>query len=193
VSKGTARSGSRLAGVRSIAVATILLGLLLGSCAGTAPSSSEAPFPAVSTARDGRFQLQLQAPRATYRPADAIEAVAFVTYLGPTARDDVFHGGSLVGFRIAEIGGRRTMGGGMDMPCLQTPMNVGEPVAFEFQKSGAIAEDPAEGFDRAWYEEPVLRLPPGRWQIVAHLLAYFDECGGEEHQLETSIEVVVAP
>lgn len=163
---------------------------MLVACAG--PATPEAAVPAVASARDARFQLQLQAPRTTYRSTEPIEPIAFVTWLGP-GREEVFHGGSMIGFRISEIGGSRVMAGGMDTPCLSTPMVAGEPLAFPFQKAGAIADDPSEGFDEAWYRNPVLRLPPGRWQIVAYLWASIGDCGGEEHQFETSIEVVVAP
>lgn len=183
-------AGARLCSVRSVALAVTAVVLILIACAG--PATPEAAVPAVASARDARFQLQLQAPRTTYGSADAIEPIAFVTWLGP-GREEVFHAASPVGFRISEIGGGRAMDGGMETPCLSTPMVAGEPLAYPFQKAGAIADDPREGFDEAWYRDPVLRLPPGHWQIVAYLWASFGDCGGEEHQLETSIVIVVAP
>ena len=159
---------------------------------GASQPSPDGPIPVVATARDAKFQITLATPSSTFLTDEPVRPVAEVTYLGP-GNVTVYHAASMVGFRIAEVGGRRTMGGGMDLPCLQTPMAAGQRLPFEFQKGGAVADNPAEGFDRAWYEEPELRLPPGRWQITAYLSASLGDCGGERHELETSIEVLVAP
>jgi hypothetical protein len=171
--------------------ALIVVAAVAAACAAPAPTPAIAR-PAVGANRDARFELRVQSERSTFRSNDAIEPVAFVTYLGP-ADTVVFHAASMVGFRIQEIGGPRSMGGGMDLPCLQTPMASGQTLPFPFEKAGAVAENPAEGFDAAWYQDPTLRLPPGRWQIIAYLDASLGDCGGEPHQFEANIELVVEP
>jgi hypothetical protein len=162
---------------------------IAGSCGGT-PSQSPVARPAVGAERDDRFELRLQSARSSFRSTEPIEPVAFVTYSGP-ADTVVYHAASMVGFRIEEIGGTRSMGGGMDTPCLQTPMAAGQTVSIPFEKAGVVAENPAEGFDAAWYQDPVLRLPPGRWRVIAYLSASLGDCGGESHEFETSIEIAV--
>lgn len=163
------------------------------SAIATPSPSTEPARPAVANNRDARFELQLQAPSTTYGVTDVIEPVALVTYVGPAPNEVVYHASSMVGFRIAEIEGGRSMDGGMDMPCLRTRMSAGETLQFPFAKAGVVADDPAEGFDEAWYREPELRLPPGRWRITAYFSASLGDCGGEPHAFETAIEITVNP
>jgi hypothetical protein len=82
------------------------------------------------------------------------------------------------------------MGGAMDQPCLRTELAKGEAAVIPFGKAGS-PDNPKEGFDRAWYEDPVLRLPAGTWQIVAYFEASLGDCGGERHQLTVENIIVV--
>jgi len=152
------------------------------------PSSEERPL---GTAQDETFYFEVMASKATYAPGEPIEVVASFTYLGPNATERVFHAASPIGFRIEEAGGPRVMDGAMDLPCLNTDAEAGQPIEVPFTKSGAPTDDPTAGFDRSWYEDPVLTLPPGRWRIVASLFVSLGGCGGEEHRLDTTIDVTV--
>ena len=53
------------------------------------------------------------------------------------------------------------MGGGMDTPCLRTELAKGEAAVLPFSKAGS-PDNPKEGFDRAWYEDPVYACQRGR-------------------------------
>jgi len=155
------------------------------------PTPSASPdHPVIATAEDASFRLTLTTPRATYSPDDAIEPVASVTYLGPQATETMFHAAYPIGFRIGEVGGERLMGGGMDLPCLRTELAKAGSAVLPFGKAGS-PDDPKQGFDRAWYEDPVLRLPAGTWRIIAYLDVYVGDCGGEAHQLTVENIILV--
>lgn len=165
--------------------------------ASPSPSASRGPEPSADgpvAARtdDGVFRLDLMAPRAVYGPDDPIEALAQITYLGPNGETSMYHGSSPVGFTIQEVGGTRAMGGGMDEPCLSTTITKDVPLVYPFQKAGSPDEG---GFDRAWYSDPMLRLPTGTWRIRATLFVDVTDgtktCGGIHHEFDVVIEVTV--
>jgi len=172
-----------------------LLGLLvvLAACDTSGTPGTIAPVTPSDTARDATFALTIAVDRPMYRAGQPIGVMTTYTYLGPKATERVFHAASPVGFRIEEIGGRRGMEGGMDMPCLFTDVPAGQPVAVAFTKSGGISEEPGVGFDLAWYQDRVLSLPAGSWRIGASLDAYLGDCGGEAHALDVAVEVPVEP
>jgi hypothetical protein len=186
------RAGGRrwLARLLIGAVAAVVLVAVGGIVLRTEPPPSGPDGPLGATAEDASFRLALTTPRTTYGTEDAIEPVATMTYLGPRATETVFHAAYPIGFRIEEVGGQRLMGGGMDQPCLRTELPKGGSVVLPFAKAGS-PDAPEQGFDRAWYEDPVLRLPAGTWRIVAYLDVFIGDCGGERHQLTVANVVLV--
>jgi hypothetical protein len=173
-----------------------ILALVAAACASSASPSGSSPAeprPVTDAARDVAFALTLSVDRAAFRPSESISVAATWTYLGPKGAERAFHAAQPIGFVIEEIGGGRRMGGGMDMPCLFTDVVAGQPVAVPFGKAGEVTDDPSAGFDLAWYQDPVLRLPAGSWRIIAFLDVYLGDCGGESHALEASVGVVVEP
>jgi hypothetical protein len=175
-------------------VAVVVL-VVVGGLAIRSPTPTTGPGgPVVGTAEDANFRLVLTTPRSTYTTNDAIEPVATVTYLGPNAMETMFHATQPIGFRIEEVGGVRLMGGGTRLPCLSTELAKGASAIVAFGKSGS-PDDPKNGFDLAWYEDPVLRLPAGTWRILANLdvnIGTGGGCGAERHQLtvENTVQVV---
>ena len=183
------RRPGRVAALAALAVALAVL----AACGPGGTPATNAPVAPSDTARDATFALTITLDRSIYRAGQPIGVLTTYTYLGPKATERVFHAASPVGFRIEEIGGRRGMEGGMDMPCLSTDVAAGQPVAVAFAKSGLVSEEPGVGFDLAWYEDRVLSLPAGRWRISAVFDAYLGDCGGEAHGHGVSIEVLVEP
>ena len=181
--------------VRGVARIAALLGAIavLAACSPGGAPATNAPVTPSDTARDATFALTITLDRSIYRAGQPIGVLTTYTYVGPKATERVFHAASPAGFRIEEIGGRRGMEGGMRLPCLSTDVAAGQPVAVEFAKSGMISEEPGVGFDLAWYEDPVLSLPAGRWRISAVFDADLGDCGGEPHALQVSSEVLVEP
>ena len=199
------RPAPAVAGFGVLTVAVILIGSALIVRPGVAPAASQgpgvsspangAPAPIHVTTADGTFRLDLDVPTSHYVTTDAIAPVATVTYIGPDATATVFHGASTVMFRIKEVGGNRDMDGGMDQPCLSTAFTKGGSKAYPFEKAGSPSDDPALGFDRAWFQDPTLRLPAGQWLIFAELDVELGGCGAaaERHQLTQAAEVIVIP
>jgi hypothetical protein len=183
------RAVARSSAVRSVGALAVVVLVVVGGLAirSAAPTTSPGG-PVVGTAEDANFRLVLTTPRTTYTTSDAIEPVASVTYLGPKASETMFHAMYPIGFRIEEVGGVRNMGGGMDQPCISTELAKGSSDVLPFGKAGS-PDDPKAGFDIAWYQDPVLRLPLGTWRIIAYLDIQLGKCGGEPHQL--TVENVV--
>jgi hypothetical protein len=187
-SRAVARPAARLA---VGGAAALVLVLVVGGLTLRGPTTITGPAgPVAASAEDASFRLDLTTPQAAYSPEDAIEPVARMTYLGPRAAETIFHAAYPIGFRIEEVGGQRLMGGGMDLPCLTTELANGESAVLPFAKAGS-PDDPTQGFDRAWYEDPVLRLPVGTWRIIAYLNVSLGDCGGERHELTVENEVKV--
>jgi hypothetical protein len=168
-------------GVVAAAIVVVLAGLALRPLS-TATSSN--PGPVVASATDAEFRLTLTTPKGTYTPQDAIGPVASLTYLGPDQTATIFHATKPAQFRIEEVGGTRVMGGGTTQPCISTVLLMGTPTDVAFGKGGSPTDDPSRGFDVAWYEDPILRLPKGTWRIVASLDVTLGGCSGERHALE---------
>jgi hypothetical protein len=175
-----------LVGAVAAAVLVAIGGLLLR----TEPPRTGPGNPVAATAEDASFRLTLTTPRVTYGLQEVIEPVATATYLGPRPTETLFHAAYPIGFQIEEVGGERGMGGGMEQPCLRTELANGEAAVLPFAKAGS-PDDPRRGFDRAWYEDPVLRLPQGTWRIIAYFDVSLGDCGGERHQLTVENIVVV--
>ena len=153
--------------------------------------------PVVDVAQDDAFRLELTTPRRTYRPTDAIEPVAVVTYLGAAAEASIHHGGSIVGFDIEEVDGPRTLYGGMAPVCATSTIRGDTPLTFPYVKSGSIGG----AFDQAWFDDPVLHLPVGTWRIRAYTTISTDDgpapsdgsftCGTRGHGLEVANVIMV--
>lgn len=154
--------------------------------------TADADDPVVATAEDANIRLTLTTPHGTYRPNEAIESIATVTYLGPLDAESLFHATSPILFHVEEIGGTRTMDIATDLPCLRTPFDRGVSAAYPFRKTGPVSGPGVAptGFDRAWYDDPILRLPAGTWRIRAELDVSIGNCDGETHHL--SAENVVS-
>ena len=193
-------------GALFVTVAVVTTGLAIRSASlpaasglsmGSAPSvgipgaSPESTGPIIASTEDESLRLSLSTPKGTYGTDEVIQPIASLTYLGALESLEVFHAASPIGFTIREVGGDRVMGGGMDTPCLFTKLRRDQPVEFQFAKAGAPGQ-PNE-FDRAWYDDPALRLPIGTWRVTAALHVSIGDCGGEEHSLTVDNVVTVVP
>jgi hypothetical protein len=149
--------------------------------------------PVTATAQDGMFRLELTTPQDRYEPGYTIAPVARVTYLGPDPAVSVNHGHSQLVFQVEEVGGTRRMEGGSRASCESTNLVKGEPLDVPFGKSGSPTDDPATGFDQAWYEDPRLTLPIGTWRITANMDFAVGACGIGHVLRVANIVRVVAP
>ncbi len=183
----------RWSSIASIGVMTVALAIIVGALALRPATHPAATGPVTAVAEDGMFRLELTTPHGTYGLGDAIGPVARVTFLGPDAAVTVQHTHSQLVFQIHEVDGVRAMEGGSRFSCESTNIVKGEPLVVPFGKSGS-PDDPALGFDLAWYEDPVLTLPVGTWRITATMDFHVGGCGAGSHLLSVSNLIqVVAP
>lgn len=172
----------------AVLIAMLLFGQLPDRSTGDATSSPVAGVMAQD--RNGDLVLTLASPRSVWQLDEAIEITASLSYLGNQPSVSIGGGGGPVVFSLRQIqGGNAEMGGGQDLPCLPYPLGPETPLVWPFSKSGAIEAAP---FNRAFFEDPVLRLPPGRWEVRAWLQYGIGQC--DDLSLETTIEIeVVGP
>lgn len=159
--------------------------LALAACQEALPVG---PAPVSAEASDALFVFVVRSPSDRHAALAPIEVFAEVVYQGNRNRVTISHAASPVGWQIVQLDGPAVMEGGMDMPCLQTGLVNGQVRRYDFEKAGVIEGPP---FDRAWFEDPVLRLPAGRWRVTGTFSAALGECGGEHHGLDASIDLVV--
>ena len=142
-------------------------------------------------AEDALFRLVLTIPKLEYGATEAIEPVARLFYRGPDASIKIYHGAPPLPWSIEEIGGTRKMEGIVEQLCESTELPAAAPLESPFAKSGAL--DPVAGFDVAWFKEPELRLPVGRWTISVSSEISIGDCGGEPHRLTAAVDITVRP
>jgi hypothetical protein len=182
-------SGMASIGAMTMALAIIVVGLVLRPAASGIGTTGSV----TATAEDGTFRLELTTPHAIYGPGGAITPVGRVTYLGPDGTITVQHSHSQLVFQVDEVGGKRQMEGGSRDSCESTSLVQGVPLDVPFAKSGS-PDDPAKGFDLAWYTDPTLTLPVGTWRITVNMEFRVGGCGGTGHELRVSNVIrVVAP
>jgi hypothetical protein len=157
------------------------------------PSAGPSSSPIRNETTDGTFSLALAAAPAVAEADEPLDVTASLTYLGPEARTTIHHGGSVITFWLEEVDGRRVMDAASTLECRWSELVAGEPLHRAFSKSGSPTDDPAAGFDRAWYQDPRLVLPTGGWRISAFASAEQTDCGVDPRGLATSVDITVRP
>lgn len=91
-------------------------------------------------------------------------------------------------FEFTEIGGERHVDPIWTADCKRYDITVDSPIVEPIEKSGAMDDD----FSRSWLADPLVRLPPGTWEIAA--IADFIEgpdCPGPSFTLRAAVRVQV--
>ena len=173
---------------------TIGLVLMTLGCTGPGGASQAAPTAdgqsAVQT--DGRFELRFTLAKTSWRSDEAIEGAAVLSL---TEGDPIELGGSAGGplaFSFREAGGTREMGPAYDAACTAAKLETAHPIVVEIRKSGGWADDqPDADFYRAFFADPLVRLPAGDWDISA-LAEFIDDrdcAAGTQHSMRATIRV----
>jgi hypothetical protein len=131
--------------------------------------------------RDGDYMLVITSPQATWGAGDAIELEATLNYSGGQPEVTLTGSGSgVLFFSVDELDGDRSMDAAWHDDCKPYTFGPGDPISSPYRKSGGFTdEDPNAAFYRAYFRDPVFRLPPGAWKVTA--IARFGigaECGG---------------
>ena len=164
-------------------------------------SSTNPPIaapPVSAEATEGDFRLELVVQQERYRAGQPIVADMTLTYLGDEPSLSLWGSGlGVLGSRLRQIDGSIEHGWATTTDCRPHPIAPGEPMHRPFVKSGGhSADDPDAEFYEAYFTDPLLRLPPGRWEITAvtGFQAGGDDCGdGPWVGLEVSVEITVEP
>jgi hypothetical protein len=199
----TGRVARRLAsGLLVPAVLVALLVGLLGSGVGRRPTATPGASPATSastsiandpvttTSVDGDFELTLRSAQAKYAAGEPLDVGASLTYHGPRDTVSICHDGGgpiLFGVREKVLGGinlepvSRLMFG-------RSTLTRDVPVTMPFAKSGGFSGDePAAASFRAFFADPVFRLPVGTW----HIYAVASSCSAAPLKFNLTAEVEV--
>jgi hypothetical protein len=67
--------------------------------------------------------------------------------------------------------------------------DAGLPLSIPFIKNGGYSgDDPNAGYWKAFFDDPVLRLPAGRWRLSANFQGMTsDRCEGAMHRLQAAV------
>jgi hypothetical protein len=179
-------------------VTLAVLGALVVACGGqpaqpTEPSQPEGPVRAVDT--QAPFQLVFSLPSTTFTAGEAIEGEAMLSLTAPGAVELGGSGGGLLGFEFREVGGRRHIEPAWMADCVPHRLADDRPIVSGITKSGGFsADDPEAAFYRAFFADPLVRLPAGEWEIsaIASIVEGAD-CSGPAGSLRASIRVTVTP
>ena len=186
----------------------LLVGLAVLVVAGCGPTVSPAPTAAPSAtpgptpqpsgavraeAVDGPFRLVFELAKDTWRAGEPIDGRASLEITAGGV-ELVGSGSGLVLFGFRELDGRRQMGPGATADCKVYRLDAGRPLATGITQSGGFAgEDPDAAFYRAFFADPLVRLPAGRWEIQAFAFYAVGACGNPEDTLRAPLTVTVAP
>ncbi|HEY4228100.1 MAG TPA: hypothetical protein VGM49_07160 [Candidatus Limnocylindrales bacterium] len=172
----------------ALVIAAIALGMFR---LGTPPGGAAA----TSTVRDGDFQLMLRSAKARYTTTEPIDVVGELTYTGTASSVAISadsEGPVLLSVREPVFGGIQ-LGGISELMCAPSTLTRNTPLVVPFKKAGTFdGEHPEASQFKAYFEDPVFRLPAGTWHIVATAQSPCPGRTGASFKLETEIAVVVS-
>jgi hypothetical protein len=144
-------------------------------------------------ARDGNFRLILQSSDDHYAAGAPIDLATELSYQGLQPRLMLGGSGSgLVVVSLLQLDGPLDIGGGSDDMCAQYAIAPGSPLTQRYVKSGGWSgEDPHAAFYKAFFADPVLRLPRGTWRVVANAWFTVGDCSMASHQLNATFDLRV--
>ena len=179
------------------ALIAALAGFLAIGC-GTAPSpdlptAAPAQQPIQAEAADGEFRLVLKADGARHAAGAAIAMTTELQYLGPRPQVQLAgSGGGLVVVSLTQLDGPLQIAGGGSDDCVKYTIAPGAPMVKPYVKNGGWDEDgPNAAFYRAFFADPLLRLPRGTWRVIAMTEFSVGDCPGPSHKLDAILELVV--
>jgi hypothetical protein len=201
-----ARSTSRLALAGLVPVlAVVVIGAVLASVMKVDPSPGSSPAgptdaangPIAATTRSGDFELTIRSAKSRYAVDEPIDITASLVYLG-AGSVQIAHGqgagSTAVGFGVEEpVLGDLHLSPVVAESCERSTLDGGIPLEVPFAKAGSWSgDDPRSDEYRAWFQDPVLRLPLGVWHMYAVAGFSIDTCSPDpiEMRVDLTIEVV---
>ena len=186
-------------GIRSIAtivrrlLALFLVGLV--ACGGPSPTVSPArnDVPAQAADARGPYRLTFTVPRTAWSTTDAIVGDAQLALIAGLQTRIFGSGAGVLAFEFQEVTGDRHVAPIWTADCAPYVLAANQPIRSAITKSGGwSADQPDAQFYSDFFADPIVRLPPGTWDITA--LASFVEgegCGGVSRALRATVRVHV--
>ena len=188
--------GARFGGVHRRVVLVAFAVAAVVAC-GSPPPSGSSVKPVVAKARDAQFEVLITADRERYAPGQPIQVATRLTYGGLQPQILITHGGAgPILVSLEQLDGPFDPGGGSDASCDRSVVRNGVPVDAAYKKSGGWSgEDPMAGQYKAFFADPLVRLPLGTYRFIAVADFYEGECGGggPQHEIKASVTIAVTP
>jgi hypothetical protein len=165
--------------------------------ADTAPAATDTPgpaSPAAATAEDvdGPFRLTFTLPRTTWFADEAIQGEAVLALVDGDLAELGAASNGPIEFSFKEVDGARQMGPAWDTACASARLAADSPIVRSIRKSGGYSDDqPDAAFYRAFFADPLVRLPAGDWDITAMAEFMDDRDCTIAHQVSMSATVRV--
>jgi hypothetical protein len=161
--------------------------------AGCADAPQPTPWPVVERAVDPDWELTIASPRSHWRAGQPIVIRTVLRYIGPGGGTEYYGSGSgPLAFELIELGGSRILQGGLEGDCAQHTMRANDPLVVGYMKPGGYsAEDPNAAFYTEFLADPLLRLPPGRWELAARAVFSMPPTCGQGRTVALRASVVV--
>jgi hypothetical protein len=180
--------------VTAIALITLIAGAACTAGCGDDGASPDTG-PITSSAEGNGFVLAVTLPTNTYTPVDPIDLQVTLTWQGaePTKKVWGSAGGPLM-FALKQLDGPIEIGPASDAACGIHEFVRGVPQVSGYRKSGGYSDtDPNAAFYKAFFADPMLRLPVGQWRISVIVDGYLAECAQNAPplSLNASVDVLV--
>jgi hypothetical protein len=149
--------------------------------------------PIQAEAADGEFRLVLKAASARSAFGAPIALVTELHYVGREPKVQLAGSGSgLVIVSMSQLDGPLEIGGAATADCQRYVIAPGLPMVRPYVKAGGWdGDDPNAAFYRAFFADPLLRLPRGTWRFFATGEFYIGDCPGPLHKLNATLDLVV--
>jgi hypothetical protein len=176
-----------------LAAALLLTAIVVAGCA--AESSPDAAGPIEVTDAGHGFELTLSVPASRFAANEPIGVRATLTWTGTEPSTELWAAmqGPIL-FWVLRVDDQWQLGPASDGACATYTLERGVPEARSFEKSlGWSADDPQATFYEGYAQDPLLRLPAGRWRVFAAVDGLLAPCAGDAPRLEltTSADILV--
>lgn len=174
----------------------LVLALELASVAACGASPAPSAVEATTASSDAHFVLVLHSAKGTYRPDEAVEVSATLTYSGPDASIEIFQPfEGPIGFGVTETLGPVQLSPAWRLSCGSETLAAQRPIVKAFTKSGGPAPSASISFDdlNSFMISPELRLPAGVWHMYAETYFSTGGCGGDTYALRATLTITSQP
>jgi hypothetical protein len=168
-----------------LAVAVVACGQGLPTVTPAGPAGE----PVVVEGRGDGFALSMRVGSNAVDAGGPIHVAAQLVWEGAEPGASIWGSGSgPVTFLLEQLDGDIALGGVMTADCGKHDFVRNVPLQVPYRKSGGFsAEDPNADFYRAFFADPVLRLPAGTWRITATAGGYLAPCDMNAPTLDLSV------